>query len=112
MKNGQAPVIFGDGEQSRDFTYVENVVNANLLACKADRSACAGEVFNIACGSRVTLNRMIESINKIIGKNMKPTYAEPRLGDVKHSQADIDKAEKRLGYGVKTEFDDGLKKII
>jgi len=101
MKNGQAPVIFGDGEQSRDFTYVENVVHANLLACKANSGPCAGEVFNIACGRRVTVNRMIDFINRKLGKSVKPSYSPPRAGDVKHSLADIGKAQKLMGYGVK-----------
>jgi nucleoside-diphosphate-sugar epimerase len=104
------PVIYGDGMQSRDFTYVENNVNANLLACKA--SGAAGEVFNIACGNRYTLNDLVEGINKILGKNIEPKYIETRAGDVKHSLADISKAQKILGYEVKTDFYQGLEKTI
>jgi len=112
IKNGEPPTIYGDGEQSRDFTYVENVVNANLLACKEGLEDISGEVFNIACGKRVTVNELVESINEILGTDIKPVYAEPRRGDVKHSLANIGKAQQFLGYEVKVEFFEGLKNII
>src|SRR5262249_47456027 len=90
------PTIYGDGLQSRDFTYVQNVVEANLLACTA--AGVAGEVFNVACGDRITVNSMLQQINKILGKDIKPVYADPRPGDIKHSQADVTKARERLAY--------------
>ncbi len=110
IKRGESPVIYGDGSQSRDFTYVENNVRANLLACEAKDAA--GEVFNIACNERYTLIDLIELINKILGTNVKPKFAEARPGDVKHSLASIEKAKRILGFEVKTTFEDGLRKIV
>jgi nucleoside-diphosphate-sugar epimerase len=104
------PVIYGDGSQSRDFTYVENNINANLLACISPNAA--GEVFNIACGARYTLNDLVDGINKVLNKNIEPKYIETRAGDVKHSLADISKAKSLLGYEVKTDFYKGLEKTI
>ena len=104
------PTIYGDGLQSRDFTYVQNVVEANLLACKAP--GAAGQAFNIACGDRITLNSMLEQINSITGKDISPIYAEPRAGDIKHSQADISHAKKHLGYEPKVSFREGLERTI
>ncbi len=106
----EKPTIFGDGEQSRDFTYVDNVVNANLLAATAEHTA--GEVLNIACGRAVTVNRIIEIINELLGKNIKPLYTDPRPGDVKHSLADITLAEKTIGYKPTVHFRKGLQKAI
>jgi UDP-glucose 4-epimerase len=104
------PTIYGDGEQSRDFTYVDNVVEANLLAATARKTA--GEVINIACGQAVTVNEIIEMINKILGKNIKPIYAAPRPGDVKHSLADISLAKKLIKFKPKVSFRQGLEKAI
>ena len=104
------PTIHGDGLQSRDFTFVKNVVEANLLACKTP--GVAGEVFNIACGDRITLNSMLQQINKITGKDVAPIYGDPRKGDIKHSQADITRAKERLGYQPKVSFEDGLRSTI
>jgi nucleoside-diphosphate-sugar epimerase len=112
IRDGKNPVVFGDGEQSRDFTYVENVVHANLLACGERSAEFSGEVFNIACGKRITINQMIEFINHSLGKHVKPSYAKPRTGDVKHSLANIGKAQQLLGYGVQVEFQEGLKRIL
>ncbi len=86
--NNESPIVYGDGEQSRDFTYVKHVVDANVLACESDRSG----VYNIACGKRITINQLIEMINDVLGKNVRPRYVEPRGGDIKHSLADISKA--------------------
>lgn len=110
MKNDIQPVIFGDGSQSRDFTYVENNVEANILACFADD--ISGETFNIACGERYTLNDLVAALNDLLGKNIEPVYQNVREGDVKHSLADIDKATKKLGYKCNVKFKEGLKKII
>jgi UDP-glucose 4-epimerase len=92
----EPPVIFGDGEQSRDFTYVENVVHANLLAM--DAPTAAGRVYNVACGERITLNQLVVELKEILGVDTDPTYAPARGGDVKHSLADISRARSELDY--------------
>ena len=112
MKNGEAATIFDDGEQSRDFTYVDNVVLANLMACEEGLEEISGEVINIACGKRVTINQLVESINQILKINIAPVYAPQRAGDVRHSLANIGKAQQFLNYKVKVEFDEGLRKIM
>ena len=104
------PTIYGDGLQSRDFTYVQNVVEANLLACAVP--GVAGQVFNVACGDRITVNSMLQQINKITGKDIAPIYADPRPGDIKHSQADITRAKEHLGYQPKISFEEGLRNTI
>jgi UDP-glucose 4-epimerase len=104
------PTIYGDGSQSRDFTYVENIVEANLFAARAKQTK--GEVINIACGQAVTVNEIIDMINEIVGKNVKPIYAAPRPGDVKHSLADISLAKKLIAFKPKVSFRDGLQKAI
>jgi nucleoside-diphosphate-sugar epimerase len=106
----QPPTIFGDGQQSRDFTYVENVVQANLLAARAKQTA--GQVVNIACGHAVTVNEIIDMINDALDKTIKPTYVDPRPGDVKHSQADISLAQELLGFKPAVTFKTGLAKAI
>jgi UDP-glucose 4-epimerase len=106
----EPPTVFGDGEQSRDFTYVDNVVEANLLAARAGRTA--GEVVNIACGQAVTVNAVIDMINEAIGKNVKPICDAPRPGDVKHSLADISLAQKLIGFKPTVSFKKGLQKAI
>jgi nucleoside-diphosphate-sugar epimerase len=107
---GRRPTIYGDGLQSRDFTYVQNVVEANLLACKLP--GVGGQVFNVACGDRITVNSMLHQINKIVGVDISPVYAEPRSGDIKHSQADITRAREHLGYEPKVSFEEGLRATI
>jgi len=104
------PTIYGDGEQSRDFTYVDNVVHANLLAARAKHTA--GEAINIACGQAVTLNEIIAMINTSVGKNVKPVYTDRRLGDVMHSLADIKLARKLIGFKPRVSFEQGLRKAI
>lgn len=106
----EPPTIYGDGEQSRDFTYIDNVVEANLLAARAERTK--GEVINIACGQAVTVNEIIEMINELLGKNVKPVYTAPRPGDVKHSLADITAAQNLIGFKPLIQFKDGLQKAI
>ncbi len=106
----EPPTIYGDGRQSRDFTYVDNVVEANLLAARAGQTK--GEVINIACGLAVTVNEIIDMINDVAGKNVKPNYTDPRPGDVKHSLADITLAEKILGYKPRVTFKQGLQLAI
>lgn len=104
------PTVFGDGLQSRDFTYVDNVVEANILAARAKHTK--GEVINIACGKAVTVNEIIEVINNLLGKDVKPIYTDPRPGDVKHSLADISLAKKLIGFAPKVSFRQGLEKAI
>ena len=111
MLKNHSPVIHGDGEQSRDFTYIDNAIEANILA-STSLMAGHGEVVNIACGEKITLNHLVQKLNKLLGKNIKPVYTEPRKGDVKHSFADIRLAKELLGFDVKVGFEDGLKKLL
>jgi nucleoside-diphosphate-sugar epimerase len=106
----KSPTVYGDGEQSRDFTYVDNVVEANLLAARTKQTK--GEVVNVACGEAVTVNEIIDMINDIVGKSVKPIYVPSRKGDVKHSLADISLAKKLLGYKPVVLFKEGLQKAI
>jgi UDP-glucose 4-epimerase len=106
----EQPTVYGDGLQSRDFTYVDNVVEANLLAARVKHTA--GRFVNIACGQAVTVNEVIDIVNKLLGKNIKPIYALPRPGDVKHSLADVALAEKLIGFKPKVSFRSGLEKAI
>ena len=106
----QPPTIYGDGEQSRDFTYVDNVVQANLLAARAKKTH--GQVINVACGEAVTVNAIIGMINQLLGRNVKPFYAPARAGDVKHSLADITAAKKLIGFEPVVLFRAGLEKSI
>jgi len=109
LKN-QPPTIYGDGEQSRDFTYIDNVVEANVLAARAKRTN--GEVVNVACGQAVSVNAIIDMINQQLGKNVKPTYAPARPGDVKHSLADITLARELIAFEPVVQFKDGLQRAI
>ncbi len=106
----EPPTVYGDGEQSRDFTYIDNVVEANLLAAKAPKTQ--GEAINVACGERVTVNQIIARINELLGKNVQPNYVDPRPGDIKHSWADISLAERLIGYRPVVTFDEGLRRAI
>lgn len=107
IMNDKPPVVYGDGEQSRDFSYVKHVVDANILACESDKTG----VFNIACGRRITINQLIDMINEILGKDVEPIYSEPRSGDIKHSLADISKASM-FGYEPKSNFKQELEETI
>lgn len=107
LSDGQ-PVIFGDGEQSRDFIFVEDIVQANLLACEA--RDCAGRTFNVGTGGRYTLNESLRLLEKISGKKAAAKYESPRAGDILHSQADITEARKVLGYDPKVNFEEGLRR--
>lgn len=104
------PVIYGDGSQSRDFTFVENNVWANIQACTAPKAA--GEVINIACGERYTLIELVQMINEILGKNIEPKFETDRAGDVKHSLAGIEKAKDLLSYEVRVDFKEGLRRTV
>src|SRR5271163_2411594 len=112
MLGGRQPTIFGDGEQSRDFTYIDNVVEGNLLACKAPASQVAGKMFNLATGRRVTLNETFKALQGLTSYSGSPIYAAERGGDIKHSLADISLAEAHLGYRPKVSFEEGLRKTV
>jgi UDP-glucose 4-epimerase len=112
MLHGEQPTIFGDGEQSRDFTYIDNTVEANLLACQAPAEQAAGKVFNVATGRRVSLNETFKLLQPLTSYSGAPAYAEERGGDIKHSLADISLAEKHLGYKPKVNFEEGLRKTV
>lgn len=112
MLKGEQPVIFGDGKQSRDFTYIDNAVSANLLAIKAPASKVAGRVFNVATGKRFDLNETFELLKKITGYTGEVKYGPERQGDVKHSLADLSRAEESLAYRVKAGFEEGLRKTV
>jgi UDP-N-acetylglucosamine/UDP-N-acetyl-alpha-D-glucosaminouronate 4-epimerase len=104
------PVVFGDGEQTRDFTYVENAVQANLLACEAPNAS--GKVFNVGVGGRFSLNETIALLNKVSGRNLQPKYEAPRDGDIRDSQADISQAREYLGYEPQVAFEEGLRRTF
>ncbi|MGA3295355.1 MAG: SDR family oxidoreductase [Candidatus Acidiferrales bacterium] len=106
--NGESPVIYGDGEQSRDFTYIDNVVDETLRACEA--SGASGKVFNGGTGARITLNEVLKQLEKITDKKIQAKYDPPRAGDIRDSQADISLARKVLGYEPRVHFEDGLKR--
>ena len=104
------PVVFGDGEQTRDFTYVENAVQANLLACDAPN--VSGKVFNVGVGGRVSLNEVLRELGKITGKTLEAKYEPPREGDIRDSQADISQAREFLGYSPQVSFEEGLARTF
>src|ERR1700730_5319937 len=112
MLRGEQPTIFGDGEQSRDFTYIDNAVEANLLACEASASEAAGKVFNVATGRRITLNETVKMLQGLTSYSGQPIYAPERGGDIKHSLADISKAEAHLRYRPKVNFEEGLRRTV
>ena len=111
LMNGETPTINGDGMQSRDFTYIENVIEANLKACLAPHEA-AGNAFNIAYGGREYLIEIYHSLTRALGKDIEPNFGPDRAGDIKHSNADISKAREMLGYDPDYDFDSGLKLAI
>jgi nucleoside-diphosphate-sugar epimerase len=106
----RAPTIYGDGEQTRDFTYVANVVDGVLRACEAP--GASGQVINVATGDRISLNRLFEAMRKLIGADVQPVYVAPRAGDVRDSQADITRAKELLGYEPLVRFEEGLRRTI
>ncbi len=106
------PLVFGDGRQSRDFTYVDNAVAANLLAATAPKGRVSGEVFNVACGRNTTLLAVIDRVNRLVGKRVAPKFAPARAGDVRHSKADISKARRLLGYRAHVSLAEGLERTI
>jgi len=107
---GRRPTIYGDGEQTRDFTYVANVVDGVLRACEA--KGAAGEVINVATGGRISLNELLRVMNRVVGTDLKAIYSEPRAGDVRDSQADISKARRILDYEPRVGFEEGLRQTL
>jgi UDP-N-acetylglucosamine/UDP-N-acetyl-alpha-D-glucosaminouronate 4-epimerase len=112
MLKAEPPTIFGDGTQSRDFTYIDNAVSANLLACKAPAADIAGKVFNCATGKRSDLNQTFQILKKLTGYKGEAKYGPERSGDIKHSLADLSRAEKYLGYKPQVEFEEGLRLTV
>jgi nucleoside-diphosphate-sugar epimerase len=112
MLAGEQPSIFGDGEQSRDFTYIDNAVEANLLACHAPAAKAAGQLFNVAIGDRVTLNETFKLLQGMTSYSGPPKYGPEREGDIKHSLADISKAEAGLAYKPLVNFEEGLRRTV
>ena len=110
LLEGRTPVIYGDGEQTRDFTFVANVVDGVLRACEAPN--VAGEVMNIACGTRISLNELVRVMNRLVGTNLRPIYKPERPGDVRDSQADIAKASALLGYRPLVGLEEGLRRTL
>lgn len=107
----EPPTVFGDGKQTRDFSHVDNVIDANLAACTAPKEAL-GQTFNIACGGRISLLELIDTINSILGKKIVPKFDPARPGDVRDSQADIAKAQKLLGWTPRVDFRKGIEKAV
>jgi nucleoside-diphosphate-sugar epimerase len=112
MLRGEQPTIFGDGEQSRDFNYIDNAVSANLLACSAPAAECAGRMFNVATGRRATLNETFELLKPLTDYTGTVKYGPERGGDIKHSLADITLAQKHLGYKPLVSFEEGLRRTV
>jgi len=110
MLRGEQPAIYGDGEQTRDFTYVENIVRGNLLACAAPDAV--GETINLATGGQVAVNHLVAQLNKILGTDLAPIHAAERPGDIKHSRADIAKARHLLGFAPTVSFEEGLRRTV
>jgi nucleoside-diphosphate-sugar epimerase len=112
MLQGKQPVIFGDGSQARDFTFVDNAVSANLLAAEAPAEKAAGRVFNVAAGHSIDLLRLVKDINQLTGQELLPSFEPARAGDVLHSLADISAAQKALGYQVTVSWEEGLARTL
>jgi len=112
LLHGDAPTIYGDGEQTRDFTYVGNVIAGNLRAAEAPANMVAGQIFNLAAGGQTSLNDLVDVLHEVIGSNVKPDYVAARAGDIKHSKADIKKAEQQMGYTPENSFLEGIRQTV
>jgi UDP-glucose 4-epimerase len=112
MLEGTRPTIFGTGDQGRDFTYIDNIISANLLACAAPAEKVAGKVFNAACGGRYTLKQIYQLLAKLTGFDLPPLYAKSRTGDILHSQADISAAAEAFGYRPLVGVEEGLQRTV
>lgn len=111
MLKGEQPAIFGDGSATRDFSYIKDVVNANILATTAKKEAC-GKTFNIAGGKTITINNLVKTINRIMNKNIAPSYQKERVGDIRHSYADVTMAKTLLGFSPDYDVEKGLRETI
>jgi nucleoside-diphosphate-sugar epimerase len=111
VRSGRRPTIFGDGEQTRDFTFVANAVQANLLACEAGEPAL-GRAFNVACGARISLNELVRSVGRLVGREIEPEYGPPRPGDIRHSLAGIELAGAALDYDPEVDLLEGLRRTL
>lgn len=111
IKAGEAPTIYGDGEQTRDFTFVANVIQANLLSCQAGNGALGG-AFNIGCGTRISLNELVRTVAELVGRPVEPIYTDPRAGDIKHSLAGIEEAKRYLGFEPRVDLVEGLRRTL
>lgn len=109
---GKQPTVFGDGLQSRDFVYIKNVVSANLLAAQGPKDRVAGRVFNIGCGESINLLQLLQTLGRLTGRDLSPVFGPERIGDVKHSQADISAAVRDLGYKVLVPCEEGLANTL
>ena len=112
LLKGERPEVFGDGEQSRDFCYIDNVCEANWLAVEAPADACKGQALNIACNHRTTLNQILDQLRDLLGCDIQADYGPPRAGDVKHSLADVSLAKETIGYEPQIFFEEGLARAI
>lgn len=112
LLKGQRPVVYGDGEQSRDFCYIDTACQANWLAVHADPKVCNGQAINIACNRRTSLNEILATLHRLLGTDIKPDYQPPRPGDVRHSLASIERARQTISYEPKVFFEEGLAKAI
>jgi UDP-glucose 4-epimerase len=112
MLQGESPVIFGDGKQSRDFTYIDNVVSANLLACRAPAEQASGRVFNVAAGESFSLNELYALLQNILGRHQPATYTASRSGDVRDSLADTSRAQQAMGYKTLVDFKEGVRRTV
>jgi nucleoside-diphosphate-sugar epimerase len=112
MLQGKQPEIYGDGEQSRDFTFIDNVVQANLKACSAPASQCAGRVLNVGCARQITLNETYKLLQPLTGYSGPPKYSPERSGDIRHSLADISAAQQAIGYSPQASFEEGLRRTV
>jgi nucleoside-diphosphate-sugar epimerase len=111
MQEGKPATINGDGSQTRDFTFIDNVVQANLRAAEAPPEAC-GQYYNVACGERISLLELVEAIGRVLGRSIDPVFGPPRPGDIQHSLADIEKARRLLGYEPSVRLEEGLRRVI
>lgn len=112
ITNNEQPIIYGDGNQSRDFTYIDNVIYANYLACFTENNNAFGKYYNVACGSNISLNEIITLLSKYFKKEIKPVYSDERAGDIKHSLASIEKIKQDLKYSPIVQFGKGLSRLL
>jgi len=110
MLAGRQPTIFGDGLQTRDFCFVEDVAQASLLACRTP--GVAGNTYNVACGDRITLLDLVDTLNQVLGTDLAAVHTDPRPGDIEHSYADITEIQRELGFAAAVDFAEGLRRTV